>query len=306
MKKKSIFVSVVVMGTAAWLQAVDLTFFTCSDTHYREFAASNATQTALITLMNSIPGKKYPDSIGGGVVAAPRGVLIPGDLIDGGQGPAKMVNQQWALWKADFGLKGEGKLRFPVYEGYGNHDLNGNFLIENFIKERTLQRSNVVAIAENGFHYAWEWDTVHFVEVNLYPGNRRPKGVGGQPPREALNFLRDELKQNVGDSRRPVVIVHHYMPTDNWWTEEEKNAYFDVIKDYNVILIVHGHQGSASVTDWKGLTVLDNHYFVRTGAFVVHVTDKEMTIAQFSPAGEWKLTFKKDIEFPMTNTKAAR
>jgi cytolysin (calcineurin-like family phosphatase) len=207
------------------------------------------------------------------------------------------------LWVADFGLKGEGRLRFPIYEGYGNHDLNGNLLIENFIKERNLARSNVVAIATNGFHYAWEWDGVHFVQLNLYPGNTRPKG---QPPRYALDFLREELSKNVGSSRRPVVISHHYVPTDNWWTDEEKNAYYDAIKDYNVILIIVGHQFRASLIDWKGLRVLDNNDFRGTGAFVVHITDKQMTIAQRTPADEWKLSRKIAIDFPRPAAKAAR
>jgi cytolysin (calcineurin-like family phosphatase) len=240
------------------LQATDLTFLTCSDTHYRQVAATNATQAAIIDMMNALPGKQYPASVGGGVVAVPRGVIVPGDLVDTGQGPANLVKQQWSLWVADFGLKGEGRLRFPVYEGYGNHELNGNLLIENCIKERNLARSNVVAIATNGFHYAWEWDGIHFVQLNLYPGNARPKG---QPPRYALDFLRDDLKKNVAGSRRPIVISHHYVPTDTWWSQEEKNAYFDAIKEYNVILIIVGDQFRASVIDWQGLTVLDNNHF---------------------------------------------
>ena len=35
--------------------AAQLTFFTCSDTHYNEAAGSNTAQAALIDMMNSLP-----------------------------------------------------------------------------------------------------------------------------------------------------------------------------------------------------------------------------------------------------------
>ena len=281
---------------AAPAPALDLTFFTCSDTHYREAAASNTTQAALIDMMNRLPGQAYPAELGGGTVAEPRGVIIPGDLIDTGQGPSRLIQAQWDLWSADFGVHGEGRLRFPVYEGYGNHDLNAKLYVENQIRDRTLHRSNVVAVATNGLHYAWNWDGITFIQLNLYPGNTRPKG---QPPRYALDFLREVLATQVVDRKRPVVISHHYVPTDTWWTDAEKEAYYEVIKDYHVILIIVGHQFQASVIDWKGIPVLDNNDFRGTGAFVVRIRDGELAIAQRSPADRWKLTYRKDLRlFP--------
>lgn len=286
-------------------QAIDLTFFTCSDTHYLPEASSNTTRTAIVDIMNALPGRKYPDVIGGGIVAIPRGVIVPGDLVDHGQAPMALVRKEWAMWTADFGLNGEGRLKFPVYEGYGNHDLNSNFLVENEIKKRNLSRLNVVAISSNGFHYAWEWDGIHFIQLNLYPADERPKGVKGQPPRYALQFLKDELQKNVGTSRKPVVVSYHYQPTDTWWTEEEKEAFYEVMRHYNVILLIHGHQGRASIYDWKGVTVIDNNDFRGTGAFVVHIhkadptDDGILTIAQCLPSGTWgNLTFKKKFDFP--------
>lgn len=271
----------------------ELTFFTCSDTHYNEAVVSNTVQAGLVDLMNGLPGKEYPADLGGGAVAAPRGVIVPGDLIDDGQGPAAMIRQEWTLWNADFGLAGEGRLKFPVYEGYGNHDLNGRFYVEDEIKARNLKRADVVNIASNGYHYAWEWDGIHFIQLNLYPGTVRPAGVGGQPPRHALEFLKEDLAKHVGASGRPVIVSHHYMPTDGWWSDPEKAAYREALRPYNVILVIHGHQGSASITDWMGLTLLDNHHFARTGVFVVNIRGDELRIAQRLPAGTWGLNFKK-------------
>ena len=287
-------------------QAIDLTFFTCSDTHYLQWASSNLNRTAIVDMMNTLPGKKYPDAMGGGVVSKPRGVIVPGDLIDHGQGPKAQVLQEWAMWAADFGLSGEGRLKFPVYEGYGNHDLNSHFYVESEIKKRNLARLNVVSIASNGFHYAWAWDGIHFIQLNLYPADERPKGVKGQPPRYALQFLKNELQKIVGTSRKPVVVSCHYQPTDTWWTEDEKAAFHEVLRSFNVVLLIHGHQGRASIYDWKGVTVIDNNDFLGTGAFVVKIQkddatdDHILSIAQCLPSGEWgKLTFKKKIEFPI-------
>ena len=283
---------------AARPAAAQLTFFTCSDTHYNEAAVSNTAQAALIDLMNALPGKAYPPELGGGPVAVPRGVIIPGDLIDDGQGPVAMIRDEWALWKADFGLHGEGRLKFPVYEGYGNHDLNDGLFIENEIKARTAARSNVVAVATNGLHYAWEWDGIHFVQLNLYPGTVRPPGVQGQPPRQALEFLKEDLAKNVGRSGRPVVVSHHYMPADTWWTDAEKEAYHAELRDYNVILIVHGHQGRASLDPWKGITTVDNHAFLGAGVFVVRIEGDEMSIVQRRPDDTWGMSLKKRIQRP--------
>jgi len=289
------------------VQAIDLTFFTCSDTHYLQWASSNLNRTAIVDVMNALPGKKYPDVVGGGVVATPRGVIIPGDLIDHGQAPLAVMRQEWAMWTADFGLNGEGRLKFPVYEGYGNHDLNRNLFVENEIKKRNLSRSNVVAISSNGFHYAWEWEGIHFIQLNLYPADERPQGIKGQPPRYALQFLKEELHKNVGASGKPVVVSYHYQPTDTWWTDTEKEASYEALRNYNIILLIHGHQGRASIYDWKGLTVVDNNDFLGTGAFVIRIfkdvkTDEHhLMIAQCLPSGKWgPLTFKKKIEFSKT------
>lgn len=295
-------IGLVLMMSAA--RATELTFFTCSDTHYREAAASNTVQAALIDIINAIPGKEFPAELGGGKVAVPRGVIVPGDLIDSGQAPAARIKAEWGLWKADFGMTGEGRLKFPVYEGIGNHDLNERSPLEAEYKERNQKRADVVALSTNGLHYAWEWEGVHFIQLNLYPGDVRPKEKGGQPPRHALTFLKEELAKNVGASGKPVVIAHHYMPTDGWWSEPEKEAYYEAIKDYNVILITHGHQGRGGIYDWKGITVVNNHAFTGTGAFVIHINkNNEMRIAQRTKNDAWGVTLKKTIKNPAAAAK---
>jgi hypothetical protein len=97
-------------------------------------------------------------------------------------------------------------------------------------------------------HYSWEWHDVHFVQLNVMPVDdvvpNRPHilGLG------ALSFLEEDLANAVGDSGRPVVLIHHYgfdsfsTGSEEWWTDTELREYWDAIAKYNVIAIFTGHQ----------------------------------------------------------------
>jgi hypothetical protein len=201
-----------------------------------------------------------------------RGLLIAGDL-------TMNSNRE----EFDFYLNTiKGMSRF-VYDGVGNHDfyqasdlqkIGGAFKpgilpIPEEIREniRTRKRTTPKSM-ERGHHYSWDWSDVHFVQLNLYPGNS-PGKVGKHDgstilmdPFNSLQFLADDLRAKVGTSGRPVVLMHHYgleafSCQDDWWTAAERNAYWDVIADYNVIAIITGHihnysnkDGSAVDQSW--------------------------------------------------------
>ncbi|MCF7730647.1 MAG: hypothetical protein K9N23_03125 [Akkermansiaceae bacterium] len=97
----------------ATAMAADVTFFSWSDTHYQFEDTSGRGE---VTTMNNLPGTAYPASVGGGTVAAPRGIIMQGDLINDGA-RADWYPTQWANYIADFGVSGEGRCLFPVFEG---------------------------------------------------------------------------------------------------------------------------------------------------------------------------------------------
>ena len=71
----------------------------------------------------------WPAALGGGAVQPPQGVVISGDLIDNGSGPATEINgcNQWKNFTAIFGMTGsDGLLKTPLYEGRGNHDADNS------------------------------------------------------------------------------------------------------------------------------------------------------------------------------------
>ncbi len=222
-------------------QAYGVTGVFLADTHYGH--GSTATNQATIDYINALPGTTFPAQVGGGVVGTPRGVMVAGDLTENG------TQAQWDLFKADFGLLGENRLNYPVYEGAGNHDGSGSSSpIVTDIRTRNPQRPDVVGISPNGSDYSWDWENVHFVQLNH-------EATG-----DTLDFLGTDLTQNVGNSGRPVVLMQHYGWDDfsnggSWFPPEEKEAMYEVIKDYNIVGIFHGHWHSQEFSNWRGIDI---------------------------------------------------
>jgi hypothetical protein len=254
----------VLIAACLWplrLPAADVTFFSYSDIHYGADAGGKKppiVRSDTLPVINALPGTAYPDAIGG-VVDVPRAILMPGDLINDGAVREKYPTQ-WANYVADFGVNGEGRCRFPVFEGVGNHDLNDDMFVFNQVKARNVIRKGlgfIDHVSLNGYHYSWDWDGVHFVNVNLFPGNvwegEADTYGRGHHPNHARDFLVEDLRKNVGDSGRPVFVMQHFRPVDeNWWTYSAADKFHQVLQDYNVVAILVGHQGGLVNNTWRG------------------------------------------------------
>lgn len=144
----------------------ELTFYALSDIHYGAQASSQdespIVQCPKVNWINNLPGAEYPDVVGNHTVKKPRGIIMAGDMINDGA-RAEKAPKQWENYIADFGVNGEGRCKFPVYEGFGNHDVSEKRFIENKIKERNQQRMDlgyISNLSENGYHYSWDWETL--------------------------------------------------------------------------------------------------------------------------------------------------
>ena len=292
------FVLVCGLLAAVPLWGAEFTFFSCSDSHYEETAEQNADRFAGVALINQLPGTSYPEELGGGTVDQPLGVLVLGDLIDDGAVPAKS-DKQFELGLRDFGVNGEGNLKFPVYEGFGNHDLSPTRFVQRAIIQRNKRRPGLSAVSDNGLHYSWDWQGVHFVQLNLYPGDAWQEESRYGPvhdPEGALEFLIEDLRDQVGDSGRPVVLAHHYDPRDDWWLDREKAAYYAAIKRYNILCLIHGHTGTG-IYQWNGIDVVNDGSLPWGGVFVFRITDDDgLYVGQYTPEKKWRLTFSKRVE----------
>jgi 3',5'-cyclic AMP phosphodiesterase CpdA len=156
---------------AVTLPARDVTFVHISDQHYSADGDSPDVLVGTIHAINNLPGTDYPAEFGGNV-DTPRGIVLTGDLTNDGT-PA-----DWKLFEAHWGLTGrEGLIRFPVYEGAGNHDggpasagPEGRGYVRRQIIERNKRRPGIRRVSDNGLHYSWDWDGA--VEVEPYDAER--------------------------------------------------------------------------------------------------------------------------------------
>lgn len=270
----------------------DVTFFVGSDSHYgRENNA--AINRRVIDEMNALPGVSLPASIGGGIVRTPRGVVLNGDLLDEGFNP-ETAKAQWAEFCRDYGLTGaDGRLCYPLYEGFGNHDGGPTKSITRAgIKERNAGRVGLASISPDGHHYSWDWDQVHLVQLNLFGGDgpQDVKGVNGpeHDPEGSLKFLRDDLAKNVGTSGRWVIVFQHFGwlgGMSDWWQPEAKERFYEVVKPYHIACLINGHSHGAAFVPWHDLLTIHDGSTARgdgdTGDFMmVRVTDKDLIVIQ--------------------------
>lgn len=241
------------------------TFYATSDSHYEAIEKLERNERNRITIerMNALPGESWPEKLGGGPIGKPRGVLALGDLIDDGDKNGQ-TDIEWMKFQEQFGLDGkDGLLRFPVFEGWGNHDGPP----EDFIKQRVsvqreirlrnqarMDKRLVSRLSENGLHYSWDWEGIHFIQTNLYPADKQNAKVKyslpWHDPQGALAFVKEDLAKAVGESGRPVIIMSHCGFDTDWWVLEDWVAFYEVVEPYNLLAYFHGHSGTG-VKTWK-------------------------------------------------------
>jgi predicted phosphodiesterase len=289
----------------------DLTFIVVSDTHYGLGGAEgDRVRTELVDEMNGLPGTSYPISLGG-KVGKPRGVLHCGDITNDGN------KEQWDAFVKDYGLSGgDGRLHYPVYETFGNHDGGPTSPIRQGIRQRNTRRVGLAAISTNGLHYGWDWDGFFFVSLGVAPGST----THPYDPEYSMEFLEEVLQKHVNKAE-PLILFHHFgfeSHSLDWWSDERRIQYDDLIKDQNVMAIIHGHAHIPLIYQWNGIDVYHPPHFrqqvpgngpkntgpVTHGFFVFHITDDELTVAERRADGTWGMTARKSIkkDAPNDNT----
>ena len=305
-----------------------LSFFVIGDTHYFANAEkpdeldpiSAATNAGLVETLNRLRGSAIPDAARAGNVGEPRGIIHVGDLIDSGntndEAHKAMQQTEVRAWLAAYGLNGEGgALKYPVYEVHGNHDSpDGGGIMPPHLIERNRKRAGVANVSPNGMHYSWDWGPVHFVCLGLIVGTE--KSVVRKrhyAALDSLDFLATDLAEKVGDSGRPVVLVHHVdlgrysLPLDTpepekkEWDPADIHAFYEAIKRYKIAAIFYGHTHVRSVFRWDGLNtkgkegipVFNNdnsgHYKFDEQAFLhVEMNERELLVREYKSEDRWK------------------
>jgi hypothetical protein len=276
-----------------------VTFFAASDTHFGHDVGptpDNIT-TAFeknvwaIDEMNSLPNNgTWPESLGGGPVDVPVSVTISGDLIDGGVNPASDYDgcAQWVNFTSLYGLNGtDGRLRYRVQEGRGNHD-GGNTTLpdprgcKGHVSTNIVARNkarladpafNIDSISSpTGLHYSWTVNIsdqckLHFVHLNLFPGYTcgsasNPIGEGGNScksgdiswPENSLGFLQEDLAKFATEKTLIITIQHYGFDgfSNGWYNEDQREDMWKTLLQYNTLITLVGHTHSAMIYSFNG------------------------------------------------------
>jgi hypothetical protein len=280
--------------------STSVTFFAASDTHLGHDAGPTPDNITTayeknvwaIDEMNSLPtnGTQWPEVLGGGNVGTPFGVTISGDLIDGGVNPATNYDgcAQWVNFTNLFGLDGtDGRLRFRVFEGRGNHDGSNTTLpdprgcrghVSTNIVARNKQRAADPSFAidsissPTGLHYSWTVNIskeckLHFVHLNLFPGYTcgsvsNPIGEGGNScksgdiswPENSLGFLQSDLAKFAKEKTLVITIQHYGFDgfSNGWYNEDQRQDMWQTLLQYNTLITLVGHTHSAMLYSFNG------------------------------------------------------
>ncbi len=182
-----------------------------------------------------------------------RGLIVAGDLIDDND------NAYWEDYWRWYVYSGSIWGGAYVYDGWGNHDISAdnpmpagtNTVFDQLIRPgiRSRDRMQQYPPSADG-HYSWDWNGIHFVQLNLIAGDLPvPWGTSSLPPYGSLAFLRDDLAAHAGD--KPVVIVQH-MPPGRWMNASDKPALADILRPYRVVAFLVGHEhGVARVEQFE-------------------------------------------------------
>jgi hypothetical protein len=250
-------------------------FYVFSDTHCIDSLNRYEVLDSMIGEANNLYFKSLPDTLSYLKKQKPKGLLICGDLTDNAK-PG-----QWAQFEKLFGLHGENTLKMPVFDNYGNHDGDTSGIVRTAIRERNKKRKNLTSISDNGMHYSWNWGSYHFISLGSYPSDKWDSACGWchyfkssfREPQNSLSFLRDDLKKHVKKNTKVIMYFHYGWDSFSqlWWTKQEQQDFYNVIKDYNIAAIFTGHNHATGYLKWNGIDVYSAgspQSGARTGSFL--------------------------------------
>lgn len=203
-----------------------LTFFGWSDQHVQVDGDGEHLIPA-IEAMNALPGRPYPEAIGG-EVDKPAFVFGLGDITEW---PTRAARDTYA------GLL-EERLKYPSYDVAGNHDTGGltpSDTVLDWLRKRY-----------RALRYTFEKGGVLF--VGLFSEYDETLNNPAQPISEqALAWLRKTLAK--APAGKPVVVATHLC----FDAITNRDEFVDAFGDANVLMVLGGHYHKAKVQQYRGV-----------------------------------------------------
>ena len=111
----------------------------------------------------------------------------------------------------------------------GNHDNNSS-------------TNELLKAKYGGTEYVFDYNGVRFICLGPFPKD--------------LTFLNAVLTKT--DKQMPIVIFYHFNtipgePFSDWWSQEQKDAFYAAIKSYRIDAILNGHWHTSVIERWNGI-----------------------------------------------------
>lgn len=267
----------------------DVTCIIAADLHFDFLPESD--QYYHVVTMNRVAGNFVMPS--GEVVRKVDAVVLAGDLFD------KARPEILELYRQRYEQgEGEKRIRYPVFPGFGNHDLdtmtsesgsNGIAdldLLKRYmdtVLQTKLKRREILNLHPSSRSYSWNIGDVHFIHGQRYAGDT-------SYCESNLKWLEADLKKYASKGN-PVVYIQHYGTDDwaiKWWPQHARNALFNLLDQYNVAAFFAGHTHTAMIPQYRGYPIyqVNNAWPDKdgNGSFaVLRIKGEEVSIA----AGRW-------------------
>ena len=134
------------------------------------------------------------------------------------------------------------RLGIRVMVSPGNHDVNKskypNLALLKYVRDRYHATYNWF-VTKNSGCYTFVHNGILFISMGVYPTN--------------LSWLKKNLPS---DKNIPIVFFYHYNIESDWWTDAEKTAFYETIKEHNVKLIINGHAHVTRKSVWNNIPTI--------------------------------------------------
>ena len=208
----------------------------------------------------TFPTDSAAPGIAGETVRKLDGVIIAGDMFD------KARPEILAHYCSRYEMgPGEKTIHYPVYPGFGNHDIDpavsdkgaDNLLGRAFslhyldsILNDKLAKGEILNLHPSSRSYSWNIQDVHFVQAQRFSGDTAYCESN-------LDWLADDLKRYASEGN-PVVYIQHYGVDPwaiKWWPQDARNRLFDILDNYNVAAFLVGHTHEPSLQHYRGYPI---------------------------------------------------
>ena len=250
----------------AWIQVTDIHV----DAHLARMGPAGAVRGAE-TIDWICQQAKEPQALPLFEITTPKPAfaIATGDLTEFG-----VIDDTWQIFEHAF-----SKLGIPLYVLPGNHDNTWNAMYRVMRAERGSE------------NYAFDHGGLHFVCISSASPQEPVPSIDGK----TRAWLRRDLASL--KSGAPIVLALHHPPNSGEFAPAESDTLFDMLGDYNVVLILCGHGHSVWHKQIAGIdTIMGGSTFGKNAGYTIFsVQDDRLRVAyRYHQTGD----SKKPAEHP--------